>query len=213
MKYIFGLGNPGKQYENTRHNIGFASIDYVVTRWLSHQDFVLIGAEKKGSYESWEFRHDTNSCVDPERVYCIKPLTFMNRSGDVVGDWVKYAQSDFVVHNDVWIVHDELDVSFGNVKIGTGGSSAGHNGVQSIIEVLGLNTFVRFRIGIQPDQPPKESMADFVLTRFTPSENAVVEQLLPRVSDALEAALSKGIAKAQMLFHTNKKTSDDSLSA
>ncbi len=200
MKYIFGLGNPGKQYEGTRHNIGFASIDHAVVRWLTQDAFTLVGAEKRNTYESWEFRFDGVGCREPERLYCIKPLKFMNCSGDVVSDWLNYAPSNFVAVNDLWIVHDELDVSLGSLKIGVGNSSAGHNGVQSIIDALGSNAFVRFRLGITPMETPEEPIADFVLKRFTPQETEIVEQSLSRTVDALEAGLSRGIAKAQTLF-------------
>lgn len=213
MKYIFGLGNPGKQYDGTRHNMGFAVIDTIVAKWLNTDTCLLTGAEKKKNYESWEFRYFGATCAEPERVFFIKPLTFMNRSGDVVGDWIRYAPSDFVVQNDLWIVHDELDVPLGCIKIGVGSSSAGHNGVQSIIDALGVNTFVRFRVGIQPHQELKEPLADFVLKSFMPIERETVERSLICTTEAIEIALSKGISRAQMQCHTKEKASGPSLSA
>lgn len=213
MKYIFGLGNPGKQYDDTRHNIGFAVIDTVVAKWLDSDMFTLIGAEKKKTYESWEFRFHGNSCGSAERVYCIKPMTFMNCSGEVVGDWMRHAPSEFTASTDLWIIHDELDIPLGSFKIGTGSSSAGHNGVQSIIDSIGSQSFIRFRIGIQPSNKSDESMADFVLKRFTPSQKVLAESMTVLVTDALQCALAKGIDRAQLDFHTKKKTSGTSLSA
>lgn len=218
MKYIFGLGNPGTQYDDTRHNAGFAVVDAAVARWLSHEAFTLVGAEKKKTYESWEFRYHGNSCAESERIYCIKPLTFMNRSGEVVADWMKHAPSDFTPSTDLWIVHDELDIPLGTLKIGAGNSSAGHNGVQSIIDSIGTQSFIRFRVGIYPPekigkQMPKEPVADFVLKRFTPSESEAMEGVVASSVDALQCALGRGIAKAQMEYHGNKKPSESSLSA
>lgn len=213
MKYIFGLGNPGKQYEETRHNVGFAVIDAAVTRWLDRDAFALIGAEKKKSYESWEFRHYGGSCADAERIYCIKPLTFMNRSGTVVADWVRHAPTEFMPQTDLWIIHDELDVGLGGIKIGSGTSSAGHNGVQSIIDSLGSQQFIRFRIGIYPEKQPPDVLADFVLKRFAQAERAFVEKAVLNAVDSIEFALIKGIAQAQTRYHAQKKPSGRSLSA
>ena len=213
MKYIFGLGNPGTQHDGTRHTIGFAVIDALVSRWLDHESFTLFGAEKKKTYEAWEFRYHSLSCADAERIYCIKPLTFMNRSGEIVGDWVKYAPSDFGIQTDLWIIHDELDLPLGSIKIGMGSSSAGHNGVQSIIDALDSNAWTRFRVGIYPLRAPSEPIADFVLKRFTPSERILVETSLARTRDAVEYTLSYGIAKAQTNYNAKQNASNPSLSA
>lgn len=212
MKYIFGLGNPGKQYDGTRHNAGFAVIDAAVTQWLDRDAFTLFGAEKKKTYESWEFRYHGHTCADSEKIYCIKPLTFMNRSGEVVADWLRHTTAEFVQQTDLWVVHDELDIPLGSIKIGMGSSSAGHNGVQSIIDSIGSQQFVRFRVGIASEKNHTEDMADFVLKRFWQQEAELVEKTVSDTVDALEISLAKGIEYAQMQHHS-KKPSGRSLSA
>lgn len=213
MKFLIGLGNPGTQYDGTRHNAGFAVLDAAVARWLNHEAFVLIGAEKKKTFESWEFKCQDMSCRDPERVICIKPMTFMNRSGEVVNEWLKYTSSEINPESDLWVIHDELDVPLGTCKIDQNKSSAGHNGVQNIIDVLGNSSFVRFRIGIKPLKPPKEQTADFVLKKFMPAERATMEVSIRNVVEAIELALTEGIARAQQKYHQKEKPSVHSLSA
>lgn len=213
MKFLIGLGNPGVQYDGTRHNIGFAAIDAAVARWLNHEAFVLIGAEKRKTFESWEFRSHGISCREPERVYCIKPMTFMNRSGEVVNEWLKYTSSEIKPESDLWVIHDEIDVPLGMCKIDQNKSSAGHNGVQSIIDAIGSSSFVRFRIGIKPEKAPKDPMADLVLKKFMPSERVVMEGSIQNVIEAIEFALAEGIARAQQKYHQKEKPSGHSLSA
>ncbi len=213
MKFLFGLGNPGAQYGGTRHNAGFDALDYAVARWLNHEAFVLVGAEKRKNFESWEFRCHGASCREPERLHCIKPMTFMNKSGEVVSEWLRYASSELKMESDLWVVHDELDIPIGKFKIDQHSSSAGHNGVQSIIDAIGSSAFVRFRLGIKPLIAPKGSMADFVLKKFTPAERAVMESSTQNVVSAIELALSEGIARAQQKYHQKEKPSEHSLSA
>ncbi|MEK7648522.1 MAG: aminoacyl-tRNA hydrolase [Patescibacteria group bacterium] len=213
MKFLFGLGNPGTQYNGTRHNAGFAVVDAAVAKWLNHEAFTLVGAEKKKSYESWEFRCHGISCKESERLYCIKPLTYMNKSGDVVSEWLRYAPGEVQPSTDLWVIHDELDILLGKFKIDQNSSSAGHNGVQSIIDVLGTTAFVRFRIGIRLVEAQREPTADFVLKPFTPAERGAMEVCIPQVIDALEISLTEGISRAQQKYHQKEKSSERSLSA
>jgi len=151
---VVGLGNPSKEYDGTRHNIGFECVD----------EFV----EKSTDMEGWVAKKDLKCLMSTGRmgevrVITIKPTTFMNLSGEAVR-----AVSDFYkIHpNQTIVVHDELDVPFGQIRTRMGGSSAGHNGIKSIIQHLGED-FGRVRIGIGPKMPEQMDSADFVLAKFS----------------------------------------------
>ncbi len=159
---IVGLGNVGKQYDGTRHNIGFACVDELASR----QDFA-----------PWIEKTDlkcavTTNTIGDSRVILIKPTTFMNLSGEAVQAVMHFYK---IPLQQVLVVHDELDIPFGQIRTRTGGSSAGNNGIKSIIQHLG-EEFDRVRIGIQTDTPMEAS--DFVLARFSKQEQAELPALL-----------------------------------
>lgn len=161
---IAGLGNPGKEYDGTRHNIGFA----VVEALASKQDF-----------EPWITKKDlkcqfTSHTLGSTRVILIKPTTYMNLSGEAVR-----AVSDFykVAPQSVVIVHDELDIPFGQIRTRMGGGSAGHNGLKSVIQHMGADPG-RVRIGVGPKTPEQMDSADFVLAPFSADQQIHMPNLL-----------------------------------
>jgi PTH1 family peptidyl-tRNA hydrolase len=161
---IVGLGNPGAEYDGTRHNIGFACVD----------EFV----EKSSDMGGWVAKKDLKCAMSTGRlgevrVIAIKPATFMNVSGEAV-----QAVSDFYkIHPNLTVaVHDELDIPFGQIRTRAGGSSAGHNGIKSLIERIGED-FGRVRIGVGPKKPEQIDSADFVLGKFSKEQQAELPAL------------------------------------
>lgn len=159
---IVGLGNPGKQYDGTRHNIGFAAIDELAQR----QDF-----------DPWIGKKDlkcqiTINTIGDSRVILIKPITFMNLSGEAVQAAAHFYK---IPLGQILVIHDELDIPFGQIRTRNGGSAAGHNGVKSVIQHMGED-FGRLRIGIQAKNPIEAT--DYVLAKFAKAEQAELPALL-----------------------------------
>ncbi|MFH1867091.1 MAG: aminoacyl-tRNA hydrolase [Patescibacteria group bacterium] len=180
MKLIVGLGNPEPQYSNTRHNLG-AMVVKLLARSSGQSDTV-----------EWQtFRQKakvTQLVIDGQTVRLSLPLTYMNESDKAVGQLVKFYKID---HNDLWIVHDDLDLPFAAVRLSWQSSSAGHRGVDSIIETLGTTDFWRFRLGL--GRPPALIPADkYVLQPFTPEEQGQLPMLLSKAVTRLKLALAEG---------------------
>ena len=169
MKLIVGLGNPGKEYENTRHNIGFMAVDnYVKLHNLG--DF----KEKfNGMYIKYQLGN--------EQVILVKPLSFMNLSGDVVRKYVDYFKIDI---NDILIIHDDLDMPVGKIKIKVGGSSGGHNGIKDISIKLGTEEFKRLKVGIANNK--MMDTKDYVLGRFSKEEKDVIDKAIKETGPILD---------------------------
>jgi len=203
MKFFVGLGNPGPKYAHTRHNAGFLVIDWLCEQWQSDARFEYRGVKKDARYERHDFVWSGGG--KSEKVALIKPLTFMNRSGEVVRDLVKFAGNDFDIRDDLWVLHDELDLILGRIKLDRGSSSAGHNGVGNIIDHLGTKDFPRIRIGIKSLDDLTINIEDFVLDAFGKDEQATLSALWPRIGEVLLLALSQGFEVAQN--ECNKKAS------
>lgn len=161
---IVGLGNIGKEYVGTRHNIGFAAIDEIV-------NYLDIGA--------WTTKKDLKchiamGLVGSARVIAIKPTTFMNLSGEAVQAVSRFYK---IAASDILVIHDELDIDFGKIRTSVGGSAAGHNGIKSLIEHIGEN-FGRVRIGVGPKKPAAIDSADFVLGKFTSAQTKEIPDLI-----------------------------------
>jgi PTH1 family peptidyl-tRNA hydrolase len=185
MFLIVGLGNPGKKYEKTRHNVGFRVVDLLAERWeCDHYDTAFQGELVKCSTQG-------------KKILLLKPQTYMNLSGSSVAACAKYHK---IPATHIWIIHDELDLPIGNLRLREGGSSGGHNGVQSVIEGLGTRDFTRFRLGISrpTDLTPIE---DYVVQPFSPNEREAVEAMVLRAADAVEAALKDSPLKAMNIFN------------
>ncbi|HEX4213587.1 MAG TPA: aminoacyl-tRNA hydrolase [Candidatus Dormibacteraeota bacterium] len=187
--FIVGLGNPGSEYAGTRHNLGWACLDLLARR-------LNVGLDRK----RWRSRV-AQTQVDGRRVWLIEPQTFMNLSGQAVAS----ARRDLGVEGgieNVWVVHDELDLPLGRLRIKVGGSAAGHNGIRSVMSSLGSDAFVRFRVGVdKPPRPGAEAGIRWVLARFTPAEREIVERVTHGVADALEMALRDGVDQAMNVYN------------
>jgi PTH1 family peptidyl-tRNA hydrolase len=186
MKIIVGLGNPGKKYERTRHNAGFLVVDALARSLrfdLSQEKYhALVGKGRIGK----------------EDVLLAKPQTYMNESGRSVGSIMRYTSA---AAPDLIVVHDDLDLPLGAVRVKSGGGHGGHNGLRSIIDHLGAPDFIRVRVGIGRPSPGRDA-ADYVLSPFSPEERAVAEEAFGRAADAIEAILADGLTKAMNAFNT-----------
>ncbi|MFA5403969.1 MAG: aminoacyl-tRNA hydrolase [Ignavibacteria bacterium] len=186
MKLIIGLGNPGKKYELTRHNIGFLILDYIA-------DYLKVKFKPakgdwygaSGNYNGFEY-------------YLMKPITFMNNSGEAVFDFLT---SNKIPLNKVLVVHDDFQIPLGMIRIRTKGSDGGHNGVSSIIYHLSTMTFSRMRIGIGKDILKKEDYIDFVLSNFKQDELRHFNELFPIYKDCILTFLCKDIKVTMNKFN------------
>lgn len=176
MLLIIGLGNPGKKYEKTRHNVGFMVLDKL------RADLELGSWAVNKKYRA----EVTEGKIGKEKILLVKPQTFMNNSGQAVATAVKFYK---IKPADIWVIHDDLDLPLGKIKIQRNRSAAGHHGVQSIIDALGTQDFVRFRVGIAPAKPTKKSGADFVLSKFSPTEAIILSKTLTNAVEAIKLAL------------------------
>ncbi len=203
MKLIIGLGNPGEKHQKTRHNLGFMVVDSLFKDYATPKD--SFRQEKKFQAEIAEIMWQPKKGKG-EKVILVKPLTFMNGSGSAVSLIAKFYKIDM---SDVWIIHDEVDLPLGAMKIRFGGSSAGHKGVESIMENLKSEKFWRFRMGIGK-QTLKEKLLgkrlkkidNFVLSEFGEGEKGKLREVIKRGVDALEEALENGMEKAMNRFNT-----------
>jgi PTH1 family peptidyl-tRNA hydrolase len=175
---VVGLGNPGKEYDGTRHNIGFACVDAFAAandfgQWIDKKDLKC---------------QEATGTLGDTRVIAIKPTTFMNLSGEAVQAVANFYK---ISADKILVMHDELDIPFGQVRLRAGGSSAGHNGLKSIIQHLG-EEFGRVRIGIGPKTPEQIDSADFVLGKFSKEQQAHLPELTREVSAILSEAAYGG---------------------
>lgn len=180
MKLIVGLGNPGRSYQNTRHNVGFRCVDALARRW------------------GMEFRRQRARAEVAEgealaqRVVLAEPRTYMNNSGEAVRALLKLSN---LTPSDLLVVCDDLDLPFGRLRLRDKGSSGGQRGLQSIINQLGTNEFPRLRFGIGRP-PPGVDPIDYVLTHFSASEQSELLALVDRAIEGIEIWLTDGIAAA-----------------
>ena len=163
MKLVVGLGNPGKNYENTRHNCGFKSIDYYASKY---------NLTYKNKFNSEYCEH----LIDKEKILLVKPNTYMNNSGDAVVQFYKYFDLNI---SDILIIYDDMDFELGAFKIKSNGSSAGHNGIKDIINKLKTENIARVRIGISKNN---HDVVDYVLGKFSQEESKIIDSILPKIS-------------------------------
>lgn len=189
MKLIVGLGNPGTGYARSRHNVGFRCVDRFA------QDRGLAFTRKKPDYQMAE------GDVVGEKVLLLKPRTFMNESGRAVGPVTRFYH---IPLTDIMVVYDDLDLPLGKLRIRSGGSSAGHRGVQSIIGVLGSDAFPRLRVGVgRPEESGRDAVGH-VLGDFSAAEEKVIAEAVARVSEALLAVIQDGLDKAMTRFNAGQ---------
>jgi len=195
VKLIVGLGNPGREYRDTRHNVGFMVVDEIARRhgidWASGPSQITetLIAKRFGD----------------EPVMVAKPLTYMNNSGDAVAGLVRYFD---VNHDDLFVVVDEAALPFGRLRARARGSAGGHNGLKSIIERLGTTEFSRLRLGVGRGDGRRD-LADHVLARFERGEQADLETLITRAADAAEMFAAEGISKVMNVFNPGATASTD----
>lgn len=168
MKLIVGLGNPGKEYENTRHNIGFIFID----NFAKSVGTVIEKEKFNGLY--------TQVTIHNEKVILLKPLSFMNLSGEVVRKYVDFFKIDI---NDVLIINDDLDLDFGRIRLRQSGSSGGHNGLKNIALHLNTDKFKRLKVGISNNK--EIDTKDYVLGKFNKEEKEILESSKNKINDIL----------------------------
>ena len=196
MKCIVGLGNPGEKYKDTRHNVGF-----LVVEKLAHE----LGAGDL----SWQQEKKWNALVAKTGdILLVKPLTFMNESGLSVSAICSFHK---LKPSDVWVIHDDMDLPIGKIRIRMGGGAAGHHGVESVMNALSTDAFTRFRLGIGRGKDDihqstdhnmrRRNVIDFVLSRFTQREAGDLKHLVKHGTQAVRIALTDGLDKAMNRFN------------
>lgn len=195
MKLIVGLGNPGKKYERTRHNLGFAVVEGLVQKWN-----VSPHAKKKFSSRLFFQRQ--------KELILVQPQTMMNASGFAVKKIVDFYQ---IEPAEVWVIHDDLDLPLGKIRIRRGGGTAGHRGIDSIVAQLGTADFVRFRLGIgRPlrggkqlavETPDKKEVDDYVLAPFKATEKKLARKMIDQAVEAVNLALKENLKAAMTRFN------------
>lgn len=183
---IVGLGNPGEQYENTRHNVGFLVADELGER---------------GSFpiQRLKFKALTNTAViGGQGALVMKPTTYMNLSGEAVGEAARFYK---IPPSRVLVISDDVDLPLGKLRIRTGGSAGGHNGLKSVIQHLGANQFPRLKVGVGGKPHPDYDMADWVLGKLQGEDKRVMDEAVKRAADAVECFLKDGPQKAMNRFN------------
>ncbi|MSR68284.1 aminoacyl-tRNA hydrolase [Candidatus Saccharibacteria bacterium] len=176
MKLITGLGNPGQEYQDTRHNLGFMVIDELAKKLK-----VAVKFDKK-------LKADVAMLVKDETLILAKPQTYMNLCGDSIAKIAHFYKIDA---SDIWVISDDLDLDFGTIRVRAGGSSGGHNGLKDLIAKLGEG-FTRFRVGIKNDSSEELPAEAFVLQKFSASEQAKLGDVTKRAVEVIIDSLSSG---------------------
>jgi PTH1 family peptidyl-tRNA hydrolase len=185
MKWFIGLGNPGARYEHTRHNIGFLAIDEFARRagitFKQSKSKALIG---EGN-------------VEGEKVYLLKPITYMNLSGEAVRAFMDYVKADLP---DMTVLYDDMDTEFGRIRLRYQGSAGGHNGIKSIIQHTGTQVFDRVRMGISRPAPGMD-IADYVLSEFSKAETRELPEIVANAADAMVYRLTHTFEQTMAKFN------------
>lgn len=182
---IVGLGNPGLQYGKTRHNAGFVALDH-----FADKNGLVIGTEKMQG-------HFCSAILYGRKVLLLKPMTYMNRSGECVLSYINYYDIDL---GNILVVHDDLDLDNGRIKMISGGGTGGHNGIRSLVGQLGTKDFARLKIGIGHPRNQVETAAipveRFVLSGFTAEQGEAFRKNLDRITRGIALFIEKGIGAA-----------------
>lgn len=192
MKLIAGLGNPGDQYQNNRHNFGFMALDYFQT---------------EADFSPWQEKFKalvSEGLADGEKIILAKPQTFMNLSGQAVGALTSFYK---IAPEDILVVHDDIDLPLGVLRLAQNSGSAGHKGVESIIKNLGTRNFSRLRLGIKSSETKsfwglfKKSLPaeKFVLQNFSQKELDEVNKIIKKSAEAIKTYLTDGLKKTQIV--------------
>ena len=189
MYLIVGLGNPGKKFKNTRHNLGFLVLDFFAKKhkfpkFKLEKSFLAMISKKK---------------INEKEVVLMKPLTFMNQSGEAIKFFIQKNPIEY--ENSLLVIHDDLDIPFGKIKISFGKNSGGHKGVESIIENLETKNFLRLRVGIAPKNRLEILKKNFVLQNFSKNERKILKNIIEKASLAIDVLIKEGIQKAMSEFN------------
>jgi peptidyl-tRNA hydrolase, PTH1 family len=182
ISLVAGLGNPGREYEHSRHNLGWVVLEALAKK---HRLAWKHATQFEAEIARWDLPAGRTR-------WLVKPLTFMNDSGRAIGAMARFYK---IEPSAVAAIYDDLTIDLGLVKVTVTGSAGGHNGVASLLEHLG-DGFVRYRIGIGPKQPPQMELTDFVLGKFTPEQQTILTQKLDYHVSGLELLLSRGVEPA-----------------
>ena len=188
MKLIVGLGNPEKKYFLTRHNAGFLAIDQL---------------QKELGFPAFKFKKGFNAEIsqgefNKEKIILAKPQTYMNRSGLAVKTLVNFYK---IKPQDIWLIHDDIDLPLGKIKISQKSSAAGHLGVASVIESLNSKNFIRFRMGILATDKIKISTEKYVLEKFNSQEEKIIKKTMKIILTAITISLTNNISEAMNKFN------------
>lgn len=195
VKLLVGLGNPGREYRETRHNVGFMVIDELARR---HQlTLSLAPSQVPETFLAKQY--------GPAPLLVAKPLTFMNRSGDAVAALMRYYDVEI---GDLLVIVDEAALPFGRLRARLRGSAGGHNGLKSVIEGVGTTEFARLRLGVGRGDERRE-LADHVLARFEPDERAELDTFIGRAADAAEMFAAEGMLKVMNTYNPDVVDSGD----
>lgn len=189
MKLIVGLGNPGREYVNTRHNAGFFVIEklaYTLGADISEKKY-------KGLY--------TKVRIEDERAILLEPQTYMNRSGESVRAFMDYFK---IEPSDVYVIYDDINLEPGNLRIRLKGSAGGHNGIKSLIEHMGTSDFPRIKIGVG-EKPQKMDLADYVLGRFSEGDRKLLEEAADNAIEGLKLMINGRNDAAMNMYNVKKK--------
>lgn len=189
MKLIVGLGNPGQKYSKTRHNLGLLVIEQLkkglgplflhpFLNWRLYPKF-------KAQISEGYYHH--------QKILLIKPEVYINQTGGPISKIINYYKTQIRIIEDLWVIHDEIDLTLGKGKISKSSRSAGHKGVESIIKTIGSQDFVRFRIGINSPSSKNRNLEDFVLENFTKEEYKIVNLIIKKTIKEIVSALDKGV--------------------
>ena len=182
---IVGLGNPGDKYEGTRHNVGFMADE--------------LGERGRFPIQRLKYKALTNTAaIGGQGALVMKPTTYMNLSGEAVGEAAKFYK---IAPDRVLVISDDVDLPLGKLRIRTGGSAGGHNGLKSIIQHLGSDQFPRLKVGVGEKPHPGYDMADWVLSRFQGEDRKVMDEAVKRAADAVECFLRDGPQKAMNRYN------------
>lgn len=184
MKLIVGLGNPGREYKNTRHNIGFQLLDFIA----KDKGFNI----EKEKFNALFYEYNYNN----EKILLVKPLSFMNLSGEVVNKFIKYYKVDL---EDVLIIHDDLDMSLGRIKFVFNSSSGGHNGIKDIERCLNTKEYARLKIGISNDK--SRDTKDYVLSKFSKEETKIIDDCYGKLINLIEDFCSYNITELMSKYN------------
>jgi PTH1 family peptidyl-tRNA hydrolase len=181
IRLIVGLGNPGAEYERTRHNVGFNVVDSLVSEWG------LTWQHSKSWHAFW---------AKGEHAILVKPASYMNRSGEPLAAVANFYK---IEPAEILVILDDLALELGRLRLRPEGGAGGHNGLESIILQLGTEAIPRLRVGI--GAAPREGSVDYVLGRFFEEERPIVEKAIGRAADAVKCAIDKGVLSAMNLFN------------